>query len=227
MAGNGTFRIDVTGQGGHASQPEACRDPVLAASAIVVALQQVVSRCLPAQDATVLSVTSFDARSGPPTIPDTATLEGSFRLADTSRQPALVEHVQRIAQATAQSYGAHAAVTVFPRYQATVNHPPEAARFRQALAAEFGPGVVSLDDTALPIMASEDFSYYLRERPGAFALIGANDGPGRDTPCHSPRYDFNDALISPVARIYARLAGAPLPGERENASNATMQATGS
>ncbi|MEX0709208.1 MAG: N(2)-acetyl-L-2,4-diaminobutanoate deacetylase DoeB2 [Woeseia sp.] len=226
MAGNGTFRIDVTGQGGHASQPEACRDPVLAASAIVVALQQVVSRCLPAQDATVLSVTSFDAKSGPTTIPDTATLEGSFRLADTSRQPALVEHVQRIAQATAQSYGAHAAVTVFPRYQATVNHPPEAARFRQALAAEFGPGVVSLD-TALPIMASEDFSYYLRERPGAFALIGANDGPGRDTPCHSPRYDFNDALISPVARIYARLAGAQLPGERENASNATMQATGS
>ncbi|MDZ7642961.1 MAG: amidohydrolase [Woeseiaceae bacterium] len=48
MAGNGTFRIDVQGRGGHASQPEACRDPVVAASAIVLALQQVVSRRLPA-----------------------------------------------------------------------------------------------------------------------------------------------------------------------------------
>jgi amidohydrolase len=49
MAGNGTFEIEVKGQGGHSSQPEACRDPVLAGSAIVVALQQLVSRRLSPQ----------------------------------------------------------------------------------------------------------------------------------------------------------------------------------
>ncbi|HSP02806.1 MAG TPA: M20/M25/M40 family metallo-hydrolase, partial [Acidimicrobiales bacterium] len=63
----------------------------------------------------------------------------------------------------------------------------------------------------VPIMASEDFSYYLTEVPGAFALVGADDGQGHDASCHSPHYDFNDRLIGPVVRVYARLAGAPLP----------------
>jgi len=60
----------------------------------------------------------------------------------------------------------------------------------------------------VPIMASEDFSYYLREIPGAFALIGADDGNGHDAPCHSAYYDFNDQLIPKVVRLYAALAGA-------------------
>jgi hippurate hydrolase len=60
-------------------------------------------------------------------------------------------------------------------------------------------------------MASEDFSYYLKKVPGAFALIGSDDGNGHAEPCHSPRYDFNDRLIPVVTRLYARMAGAPLP----------------
>jgi hippurate hydrolase len=92
-----------------------------------------------------------------------------------------------------------------------VNHAAEAARYRGALQAEFGADALC-PDTRLPIMASEDFSYYLRERPGAFALVGAGDGePCHQVPCHSARYDFNDALIAPMARVYARLVGAPLP----------------
>jgi hippurate hydrolase len=66
-------------------------------------------------------------------------------------------------------------------------------------------------ETLVPIMASEDFSYYLNEIPGAFALVGANDGPDHQSVCHSPYYDFNDELIPLVTRLYARLVGAPLP----------------
>jgi len=70
-------------------------------------------------------------------------------------------------------------------------------------------------DTLVPIMASEDFSYYLDTIPGAFALIGANDGPGHAHACHSAKYDFNDALIPMMAGVYARLAGAPIPEDDE------------
>ena len=206
MAGNGTFEIDVVGRGGHASQPELCRDPVAAASAIVLALQQVVSRRTAPQQATVLSITSFEAPSGPTIIPDRARLGGSFRLADTSRRDALQAQVSEVASRTAEAWGVECELRFTPRYHATVNHGPEAALFRDALVAELGAGATATD-TPLPIMASEDFSYYLREIPGAFALIGADDGEGRDVPCHSRRYDFNDALIEPVARIYSRLAG--------------------
>lgn len=210
MAGNGTFEIDVLGQGGHASQPEACRDPVLAAAAIVVALQQIVSRRLPPQEATVLSVTAIDAPSGLTVIPDRARLAGSFRLADTNQRAGLERQIRDIVAATAAAYDVQADVTVSPRYAATVNHPAESAEYRAALAGEFGADVISTD-TAMPVMASEDFSYYLQQCPGAYALIGADGGPTGTTPCHSPRYDFNDALIEPVLRIFARLTGAPLP----------------
>lgn len=211
MAGNGTFRLEVRGQGGHASQPELCRDPVLAASAIVQAMQQVVSRRLPAQGATVVSITSIDARSGVTVIPDSAVLEGSFRITDPRDREPLAAMITEVAESAARAYGTDCDVTIYKRYDPTVNHALEAAAMRTALLHEFGPA--ALEETVrMPIMASEDFSDYLKHIPGAFALIGAGDGQEQhQVPCHSSRYDFNDALIAPVARVYARLAGAPLP----------------
>ncbi|MFY0663095.1 MAG: N(2)-acetyl-L-2,4-diaminobutanoate deacetylase DoeB2 [Natronospirillum sp.] len=212
MAGNGTFEIDVQGQGGHASQPEACRDPVLGAAAIVVALQQIVARRLPPQDATVLSVTSIDAPSAATVIPDTARIGGSFRIAQTHTRAQLEHLIHDIGTATAAAYGLTCRVQVHPRYGATVNHAAEAELFRTALQDELGDNGLS-QTTPIPIMASEDFSYYLQHIPGAFALIGADDGlHEHQRPCHSPEYDFNDALIAQVTRLYSRLVGAPLPG---------------
>jgi len=211
MVGNGTFKLVVQGAGGHSSQPELCRDPVLAGSAIVVALQHLVSRRLPAQSATVVSVTSFDAKSGVTVIPDKAVLEGSYRLAAPNDQGLIAQLIEEIATSTALAYGVNCQVEVCPRYQPTINHGAEAACFRQALEDEFGPEVLT-SAIRIPIMASEDFSYYLNEIPGAFALIGSGtDDERHRVPCHSPKYDFNDALIPHVTRIFARLAGSPLP----------------
>ncbi|WP_371413236.1 M20/M25/M40 family metallo-hydrolase [Methylophaga sp. SB9B] len=77
-------------------------------------------------------------------------------------------------------------------------------------------GADSLDFvTATPIMASEDFSYYLQHIPGAFALIGSDDGPDHQVPCHSPYYDFNDRLIPAVTRLFSRLVGVGVPVPEE------------
>lgn len=209
MSANGTFVIDIKGQGGHASQPELCRDPVLAAAAITVALQQVVSRRLPPQQATVLSVTHINAPSGDTVIPSTARLGGSIRLSDSALRGPLEQAISEVATATAQAHGVTAQVEHIRRYDATVNHAASAQCFRNALQDEFGKQWQH-HGTSLPIMASEDFSYYLQEIPGAFALIGGHDGTGTAWPCHSPHYDFNDALIGHVMRVYSRLVGLTL-----------------
>jgi len=213
MSGNGTFHMTIRGEGGHASQPEAARDPVLAAAAITLNLQQIVSRRLPPQAAAVVSVASIVADSAVTVIPDDVRLEGSIRLSDPRWRRPINDLIVEIAQATAASYGVRAEVEIRGRYEATINHPDVAHRYREALRAELGEHCLD-SDLLLPIMASEDFSYYLNEIPGAFALIGMSEtdssGGGYTAPCHSPDYRFNDSIIDPVMRVFCRLAGLPV-----------------
>ena len=111
---------------------------------------------------------------------------------------------------TAAGYGVECETIIEPRYDATINHAAPANNVR--IAWRELEGEDSLDHRLpLPIMASEDFSYYLQKIPGAFALIGADDGDNHRIPCHSPFYDFNDRLMPKVTRLFARLVGAPLP----------------
>lgn len=206
MCANGDFSITLRGCGGHASQPERCRDPVLAAAAITMALQQIVSRRSAPQDPTVVSVAAIEAASAVTVIPDSAALRGSIRAISTAGRERVARDIIRIAEATAAAYDVSAEVTVSPCYGATVNHPDEAQRLRHALAEVYGP-TWQCTDTALPLMASEDFSYYLAEIPGAFAILGA----GLEHPsCHNPAYDFNDKLIATAARVCMHLVGLPL-----------------
>ncbi|AMO67916.1 amidohydrolase [gamma proteobacterium BDW918] len=211
MCGNGTFTITVTGKGGHASQPELCRDPVLAASAITLALQQIVSRRLAPQQAAVVSVTSFMADSGATIIPQQAILGGSIRMPDQASRDQINALITEISQHTAHSYGVACEVEITPRYNATINHPKQAQHVRQLWQESNGSDSLHLN-IRTPIMASEDFSYYLREIPGAFALIGADDGDAHhQVPCHSPHYDFNDRLIPLVTNLFSRLCGVTTP----------------
>lgn len=210
MSGNGTFTITLHGEGGHASQPELCRDPVLAAAAVTMNLQQIVSRRLPPQAASVVSVTAMNATSAQTVIPPRAELSGSIRLASPHLRQEINQHIRQISEDTARSYGVTATIDIEDRYDPTMNHQESASRYRHALCAEFGEDW-SWPDQAVPIMASEDFHYYLNEIPGAFALIGMSENEQYQTTCHSPHYQFNDRIIERVTRLFARLVNAPLP----------------
>jgi hippurate hydrolase len=215
MCGNGTFTLTVNGRGGHASQPELCRDPVLAASAITLALQQIISRTLAPQKTAVVSVTSIDARSAATVTPQQAVIGGSIRVPDQSTRDEINTSIINIATSTSHAYGVECVVDIQPRYEATINHAAQAEFVRQLWQQSWGEAAIEQQMLA-PIMASEDFSYYLQEIPGAFALIGADDGPDHQAPCHSPHYDFNDRLIEKVASLFAQIVGAPVPHKKLN-----------
>jgi len=209
MSANGLFSVRVHGRGGHASQPETTRDPVLGAAAITVALQQVVARRLSPQASAVVAVTSLRAESAATVTPDDAELAGSVRVADDAARDHVFDLIAEIATAVAAAHGVTAIVETTPRYGATVNHPGPARELRAGLDAVLGDEWAR-HGAVTPVMASEDFSYYLQRIPGAFALIGGSpDDAG--VPLHSARYDFDDRLIDPVARILIGLAGADEP----------------
>ncbi|ADG80683.1 Amidohydrolase OS=Tsukamurella paurometabola (strain ATCC 8368 / DSM / CCUG 35730 / CIP 100753/ JCM 10117 / KCTC 9821 / NBRC 16120 / NCIMB 702349 / NCTC 13040) OX=521096 GN=Tpau_4114 PE=4 SV=1 [Tsukamurella paurometabola] len=208
MSANGTFQVTLHGRGGHASQPEATSDPVLAAAAVTVALQQIVARRTAPHDAVVVAVTSLTAESAATVTPGEATLAGSVRAADDATRSRVFAQITAVAEGTAVAHGVRAEVITTARYGATVNHPGAAAEYRDRLTAVLGEEWSA--GAAVPVLASEDFSYYLREVPGAFALLGS----GTEAPLHSGDYDFDDELLDPATRLLVGLAGAPTPPQR-------------
>jgi hippurate hydrolase len=58
-------------------------------------------------------------------------------------------------------------------------------------------------------MASEDFSYFLQQRPGCYVFLGAGDA-GHRAGLHTPEYDFNDDILVTGARYWLRVVEAEL-----------------
>lgn len=54
-------------------------------------------------------------------------------------------------------------------------------------------------------MASEDFSYFLHEKPGAFFALGTMQEGKRMTYLHTSHYNFNDNLIATGAYFFLRI----------------------
>lgn len=88
------------------------------------------------------------------------------------------------------------------RYPATINTPDKAAKVRDIAIQLFGKECV-LDDL-LPSMASEDFSFMLNEKPGAYIWLGV-DGEKPSAALHNPYYDFNDDALSMGVRLWVSL----------------------
>ncbi|MEK7415141.1 MAG: M20/M25/M40 family metallo-hydrolase, partial [Planctomycetota bacterium] len=127
-----------------------------------------------------------------------------IRSSTTTKRDALAVGLERMLHAACTAAGATGEFIYEPMYPATVNHASEAIRARAALERVYGPGKQVA--AGVPIMGSEDFSYYLEKKPGAYILLGTGRD-GRREPCHSPRFDFDDRLIPIVVRLWADLAG--------------------
>lgn len=205
MVSNGYFRVVVQGRGGHASTPSDCRDPLLAGAQIVNLAQQIVAQGVPPQQAAVVTVTTFHGGTARNAIPDEVELEGTIRAGETSLRDRLAQRLDEVVQGVCSAHGVSGAFEFVPAYQATVNHPEPAARLQSAFRTVLGNDAE--EARGVPFMGGEDFSYYLSEVPGAYALVGsglAADAP----PLHSPRFDFNDALIETMVRVWAEIVSA-------------------
>jgi hippurate hydrolase len=209
LGANARFSIAITGRGGHASQPEACRDPVMAGALFIVNVQQVVSRRVAPQHAAVVSVTMFQAGDSGNIIPDQALLGGTIRALTLELRDELASRVEEVLLGTCKASGVDGRFEYEPNYPATINDPASAEAARTALRSPLGDGCLWTE--AVPIMGAEDFSYYLEQIPGAFVLLGTGRDGTPVEPCHSPRFDYDDELIPVVIRPWARLAGAPVP----------------
>lgn len=199
--------ITVKGSGGHASAPHNARDPITVAAEIVLALQVAISRSVDAFDPAVLTIAHMRAGTTTNVIPETATIEGTFRTVSAERRAMMLPLVERVANGIAAAHGVEVSVRHHELYPVTVNDDAVAAEV-MALAAE----LVGKDNAVpmkAPIMGAEDWSYVLQRVPGAMVFLGARppDRPLEGYPMnHSNLVVFDEAAMPIGAALYAKAA---------------------
>ena len=188
-----TLKLTIFGKGGHASQPQMCRDPIVAGAHLVSALQTVVARGLGYTGGAVLSITQFSSGTTHNVIPDTAQLQGTVRSFDPAVGERVLARLREVVEGTAASFGVKIDLEVEAGYPVTSNDPRCAAAVARVAVAQLGAARVTEQD--LPCAGGEDFAYLAQAVPGAYFFVGAGRD-GEDTPvCHHPDFDFDDDLI--------------------------------
>ncbi len=211
MASSDDVTVRLSGVGGHGAMPHTTTDVIVAASAIVLALQSVVARNVDPLETAVVSVGAFHAGQAGNVIPDSAALELSVRALNPDVRALLRKRIVDIIEMQAAAFGVAAQIDWRPGYDVLINDP-EQTRLAARVATElFGSDCVLNEGRRLT--ASEDFAFMLKRVPGCYFFVG-NGIAGEPGGCmvHNPGYDFNDQIIEPAARFWVRLVATYLNG---------------
>ena len=194
------FDIEVFGKGGHGAMPELAVDPIIAASALVLGLNTIVSRNIAASKPAVLTVGHIGAGDAHNVIPEVATLRGSCRSFDPQTRALIEKRMREICKGIEQSYGVTINLKYENGYPSVINSVAEAEHVANAArkVTDADKVVTEFD----PFMGSEDFSYFLREKPGCYFVLGAGETGG---PLHSPTYNFNDDALKYGIGLWVQL----------------------
>lgn len=203
MAAADAFEIKIQGKGGHGSSPHETVDAVAIGAQLVNQLQYIVSRQVNPQKAAVLSVGSFHAGNAGNVIADSAILKGTVRSFDENVREHMEREVTNIVNGISQALHAQCHLTYQAGYPAVYNHPEETETFKDVIKhCTDESNVVEIT----PIMGSEDFAYYLREKPGMFFFTGArNDEIAANFPHHHPKFDFDERAMIHAAKALLTL----------------------
>jgi hippurate hydrolase len=207
LASADIVEVVVTGRGGHASTPYLANDPMPVAAEIVQALQVFATRRINTFDPVVITITKIRAGTTNNVIPEQVLMLGTLRAVSDGSRKAALAGIERLASGIAAAHEMRAEVNVTTGYPPTVNDGDFAHFTGRVARSLLGDG--GFVEMPAPIMGAEDFSYVLRQRPGAIAFLGVcppGQQPLRAPSCHSNRMTIDeDALASGVA-MYAATA---------------------
>lgn len=198
------FKVRIKGKGGHGASPQLAVDAGLAASAIVLNTQSVVSRDIPPDAMGVITFGVISSGSRYNIIADEAFLEGTIRSYDNEVRSVLCKGVERVATEVAKGYKAEAEVSFFSSVNPLIN---DAVHTR--LCVESAKKVVGEDRVVKvpPMTGSEDFSEFLTKVSGVYVSVGCrNEEKGIVNFHHHPKFDIDEDALVIGTEMYAQYA---------------------
>jgi amidohydrolase len=199
MASADFFDVEVRGKGGHGAYPHLSIDPITVAANILLGMQNLVSREIAAQETAVLTVGQIVAGTKHNIIPATAVMRGSLRTFNPVVRDQVVERLGAFVTNIAHAYQAEAHLTFEGDGCPTVvNHAAQSTFVHQCAVDELGREAVQ---DGIMVMASDDMSLFLEQRPGCYFRVGIAPVDGVPHPHHAPAFEMNEAGLPVGLRV--------------------------
>jgi amidohydrolase len=197
------FKLTVRGRGGHGGLPHTSIDPIVAAAAIVSALQTIASRETSPFAPVVVTVGKIEGGSAFNVIAEEVRLLGTVRALDQDIRERTLERIAEIGQGVASGYRCSAVFERLAGCPPVVSDADMADLVRRAAVEALGEERV---DHASPITVGDDVALFLDAAPGCYFLVGAGR-PGRDNaPHHHPEFDIDEACLPVGVEVLTRAA---------------------
>ncbi|GIN84635.1 N-acyl-L-amino acid amidohydrolase [Heyndrickxia sporothermodurans] len=202
MASSDDFDIVIEGIGGHGGQPQDSVDPIYIATHLIQAFQSIVSRNLHPLHAGVISFGGMQAGNSYNVIPSEVKLQGTIRAMTFEAAELMHKKTAQLTESICASFGAKGHYTFIEGTPPLYNHP-EACKFaKEVIQKTFGEEVfVQME----PSMGAEDYSYYLKEKTGAFINVGMQSEKSQ-YPHHHPKFDIDEDAIPTAIELMVQLA---------------------
>lgn len=208
MARPDEFTIKVIGKGGHAAIPQKAVDPIVIAAQIVTVIQSIVSRSVNPLEPAVVTIGKISGGSAHNIIPDSVTMLGTIRTFSEELTMKISRQIEEVSRALAQSAGAQIEYTLVEGYPAVINTPEAVDAIVNAAARLPEVSVVNLPE---PIMAGEDFAFYLQEIPGSYMYLGSGSEESASNVYnwHHPKYNADERAMYTGVSLLAALVFEP------------------
>jgi amidohydrolase len=204
MASTDELYIKVIGKGGHGAMPDACIDPIVIASHIIVAMQQIISRNKNPKFPSVLTFGKIEGLGATNVIPDEVNIAGTFRAMDETWRSEGLAKMKKLAEGIADAMGGQAIFEVLKGYPFLQNNPELTRKAKAAAIAYMGEeNIVDLDLW----MAGEDFAFYTHHVEACFYRLGIrNEAKGITSGVHTPTFDIDEDALAIGPGLMAWLA---------------------
>jgi amidohydrolase len=204
MASADEIYLKVVGKGGHGAAPDLAIDPIVIASHIIIALQQIISRNASPKQPTVLTFGNIIGKGATNIIPDEVNIAGTFRAMNEEWRKSGLEKIKKMAESIAEGMGGRCEVDISHGYPYLENNPELTRRLRQAAVDYVGKeNVIDIDIT----LGAEDFAYYSQVIPASFYRIGTrNDAKGITSYVHTPTFNIDEDALTHSPGLMAWMA---------------------
>jgi amidohydrolase len=193
MASCDEIYLKVIGKGGHGAAPEFTIDPVLIASHILIALQQIISRNASPKQPSVLTFGQINGGTAVNVIPEVVMIAGTFRAMNETWRADGLSKIKKMAESIAEGMGGRCEVDISGGYPYLENNPEVTRRIKKAAEEYVGKeNVIDIDIT----LGSENFAFYSQLIPASFYRLGTrNDAKGITSYVHTPTFNIDEDAL--------------------------------